>query len=354
MPEYKNFGHGTRRIHVLNIHALRQYLRQMRNYNTNAFNNGLIACDDQIADMVARFRDKIYCICKIDLGYQFGFNKETFEFDNVQAFNKATKAIKSDIEKKILDMTHKMLNYISLRKHVYINNIVDFTNDEEQTKNINQFIEYYKAYIYNRKHNVKSSLLYVEKYKHENIFDPLPTKFVLDGLIKRNGSDDFLYNLFSEVLVMLERPGNEDTPLVSKTPLYNSRNQLLSDYAMAKADNLKTKDFPPRTRLVQYLTQLILRIAMSRGIYGTDEKFSEILNDPTYNKVEKNILRSIIQLYGNKNVNTHLRQNSKFYNSIKDEPAQLLSIFKDLFVYLNYGHKINGLTDSIEGNNFNI
>lgn len=348
------------RVYVLNVYTLKHilnYITQKNKYQeANPFINALVMCDDNTTDSIIEFRKTIYPICKIDLGYAFGFNKTALSFDNVKDYNNNIKLLQKNIKDDIISLTDNMLNYIKLRKHVYIDNIVKFKNQNEQNNNIEQFLNYYNEFKRNRRQNINSSLKYMDITSEEKMID-IPIKHIqLDALPLTDSSNSFLENLFIAVLNELLKETEEFknsgaiSPLnyILKEPIYKNYKNFIHDYRLTKDENFSSTNIHT-TNIVKYFTDLTWRLTL--GKYFSDSStlhetgnqwFKNVLNNEEFVNIEKTILQKLLLKFVKEKQVIHTSINSEFYNNIKAN-AKLFEIFQQLFIYMNYGSNIYGL-----------
>lgn len=357
----------NKRVFVLNIYALRHMLKFITANNSTrdsrAFINALLACDDHSTLAVSDFRSTIYPICRIDLGYRFGFNKTKLSYDYVGAYNKEIPILKDAIESEIISLSNNMMDYIKLRKHVYIQNIKDFTNDQEQNNNIDQFLQYYNTYKQNRKKNINATLKYNDVISDQIIVDMPEKNFYLDNLPEVSPSQPFVQNLFVSILKIQMNQFNEIqkstnatvADYVQPTPVYDSYKSFIDDYKMARDENFVNATSTHTHKIVNYFTDLTWKLVVGKYYLYADNLANDpnsrwmvdLLNNNDLLKVERCIMQKLLLKYTNQKQKIRTSINSQFYDDIRDVDSKLFDIFQQLFILVNYGNDINGLFENI-------
>lgn len=363
MRTQKQSQKKNRRLYVLNVYSLK-YIHNyiLKNTSTergNPFRYALIMCDDKTTQTVTDFRATIFPICKIDLGYSLGFNKSKFSFRTVGEYNKNIDHLNKIIKKDILSLSNKMVDYIKLRKHVYVKNIVNFTNDVEKHNNVEQFIEYYNEYVNNRKTNINSLINYMEIPSVNTVLDMSIKKFILDDLPERNPERPFVENLVIEVLYKLLKETNElilsnnsinITDYIQKTPIFESYENFVKVYRIAKLNNFRNGIDADTEKIINYFKDLIWKLAAGKYILTDDNLKNnpsnawliDLLNNENMLNVELTILRKFFNHYVTYKQTSHTSINSKFYNYV-DSDALIYKLFKQMYILINYGNNIYGL-----------
>lgn len=328
-------------LHVLNIYALKHLVKsKKKHYPLNI----LIMCSDNVTDIVAEYRQKIFCICKIELSYKLKFNTVSdFEFSTIERYNNEITRLSNNAQSTVKTLSEKMLDYIKIRRHNYIYNIIEFKNEKERDNNVQVFINYYNNYAHNRKVNINNSLEFITPTDDFNLFDPLPKKIEINNIIdlKINPNGNYFYNLYLSVMhVFLTNKKN-----ISPTPVYNLKKNLISDFELSKRDNFHTNDYKPTINIVNYLEQLLKRYIIVLQNKNLNENL-DFVNNKKYLKIERDILQAIVLDTQKNKIASFLNLNSSiYYVNTKGSKLLLMNILNKLFILLQYGGIIKGLKD---------
>lgn len=358
-----------KRVFVLNIYALRKMYTYVKKYMNNSlaipYRNALIACDDLTTLSVIKFRSTIFSMCRVDLGYGLGFNKAKFSFNTKEEYNNVNQNLKKSIETQILSLTSNMTDYIRLRGHVSIENIVKFTNEAEQNNNIEQFLVYYNGLKQNQKTNINSSIRYSDVAMNSKIFDIGIKSFTLDNLPTISPDKPFVDNLFISVLSglledsdKLNRSTTESVAnFIQQIPIYNNYENFINDYKLARLENFSNPDEEHTKKITQYFRDLAWKLSI--GLYVMNNESTKLdpgnawLVDLLENNknlvVETQILRRLISKYTKEKQVIRTSINPNFYSAL-DNDSNIFEIFKQLYILINYGNDIYGLHKA-NGNN---
>lgn len=352
-----------KRVFVLNIYALRKMYKHINRYENEdersvPYRNALIACNDVVTLSVAKYRSIIFPMCRVDLGYGFGFNTAKFSFKSIKEYNNANQQLKKSIENEILSLTNNMTDYIKLRGHVSIGNIVKFTNETEQDNNIEQFLVYYNDLKRNRKTNINSYIRYSDIAMNNKIIDMGVKSFTLDSLPTISPDKPFVDNLFVSVLVGLLEDSNKlqksttesVANFIQQIPIYNNYEHFISDYNVARTGNFANANDESTKKITQYFRDLTWKLAIGMYVMGNENTkldagntwLVDLLENDKNLELETQILRKLITKYAKEKQTMRTSINSKFYSTI-DNDSKIFEIFKQLYILINYGSVIYGL-----------
>lgn len=310
--------------------------------NPICFIKAFVMCHNRATDMVVSQRQIMCNICREDLGYNFNFNKTNFKYNSHLEYDRNNKKIETSIQKTILALTKNMLDYIKVRRHVVVDNIVEFKNEVEQNENIEQFLIYFNEYKKNRKINVNSSLKYKNTLTHDKIYG-LPFKEIdFNNIPQVLPTAPFQQNLFVLVLKKInEIKSSGESYFLTEQPVYDNYNDFVLDYTILKNNNFDTKTNQARQdRMVKYFVNLIYLILAIRTNSMGD---ADIYNNDKYLVIEKTLLQhTILRLSKNEN-NMRASINSKIYTELSKNKTLLNDILQQLFILLNYGTDAYGL-----------
>lgn len=328
-------------LHVLNIYTLRQLVASKKGRYALDI---LIMCSDNVTDIVQNYRKKIFCICKIDLSYQFKFNSiADFEYFSPEKYNSENIILSNNVKSTIRSLSAKMLGYIKLRRHIYIDNIIEYKTEAERDNNVQVFINYYNKYIENRKVNLNNSLNFEINTERYDLFDPLPKTINIEDIINLNvsNSQSYIWNLYLTVMNKFL----SDKENIEFLPIYNKKHYLIDDFNVSKSDNFEDHDCKQTKKIILYFWQLLRSHNSSLLNYNKDAaKF--YMNSAKYLKVDKEILQSIINNARSKNkIKSFLNLHPEIYYNLVKENTLLSDILKQLFILLQYGSVINGIKD---------